>query len=86
MGSSAGRRDKAYLAAKRHFQTTRPPCWLNGPTCTGIGLTPDHDPPLSTVADFRAWRGEYRPACSACQSRQGANIANRRRRMPKWTL
>lgn len=91
MGSSAGRRDKDYKAAKAEFQTGRHPCWLNsGEWCTRIGLTVDHDPAMHTVGGPAVWlalyrqgRAHHRPACAECQSRQGAAIRNHR---PPWRL
>jgi hypothetical protein len=78
MGSSAGRRNTAYITARRTFQTGTHPCWLNsGPWCTGRGTTVEHDPPLSTFAHPSLWHGRYRPACKPCQDRQGAAIRNR---------
>jgi len=88
MGSSAGRRSKAYVAYRAYLQRTRPPCWLaSGPWCTGVGLTVDHDPPLSHYADEHTWRragGRYRGACKPCQDRQGAALANGT--TPAWTF
>ena len=71
---SAGRRNAAYVAARRRFQQGQHPCWLNYPGCTGIGTTPDHDPPLSSFAHHTEWRGVLRPACPACQARQGTLV------------
>lgn len=77
MGSSAGRRSAAYVAIRRHYQTTKPPCSLaSGPWCTGVGLTVDHDPALSSAPTPAMWRGTYRPACKPCQDRQGADLRN----------
>lgn len=80
MGSSVGRRDAEYVAFRARLQITRPPCCLaTGPWCTGVGLTVEHDPPLSLYPSPQAWRlagGRYRGACKPCQDRQGAAIRN----------
>lgn len=77
MGSSAGRRSAAYIAARERFKRGDLACWLaSGPWCTGIGTTVEHDPPLSTAPHPSLWRGRYRPACKPCQDRQGAAIRN----------
>lgn len=76
MGSE-GRRNAAYIHARRVFQQGNHPCWLQYPGCTGIGLTVDHDPPLDGT-NPTLWHGTYRPACQPCQSRQGAAITNTR--------
>lgn len=80
MGSSAGRRSAEYVAYRTDLQHTRPPCWLSsGPWCTGVGLTVEHDPPLSLYPNEHAWRlagGRYHGACKPCQDRQGAAIRN----------
>lgn len=87
MGSSAGRRSAAYVAARERFKTGRYPCCLaSGPWCTGRGTTVEHDPPLDTAPSVAVWeswlasgRARYRPACPACQSRQGAALVNAKR-------
>lgn len=80
MGSSAGRRSAAYKAFGAELKRTRPPCCLaTGPWCTGVGLTVEHDPPISGYPDESAWRragGRWRGACKPCQDRQGAAIRN----------
>lgn len=79
MGSE-GRRSAAYRRTAALYRTGNFPCSLaSGPWCTGQGTTVDHHPPLSTVAHPSLWRGEWRPACQPCQSRQGGQIANEMR-------
>lgn len=86
--SSTGRRNAAYLAAAREFQRGQYPCALHyDHTCKRIGHTVEHDPPLSTFPNPAMWKGRYLPACSRCQSIQGARITNARRTQtatPKW--
>lgn len=84
MGSSAGRRSANYVRHRTLYQQGNHPCWLqNGPWCTGIGTTPDHDPPLSTAATPQQWRGVLRPACRPCQDHQGNALRNQQ---PTWTF
>lgn len=82
MGSSRGRRTAAYIAARRYFRQTKAICWL----CNERpGTTVDHHPPLHLYPNEQAWAangGQYRPACPTCQSRQGADIVNQRKRKP----
>lgn len=80
MGSSAGRRSAAYVRARETFKRGNFPCWLaSGPWCTGRGTTVEHDPPLATAPSPDLWSGVYRPACPACQHRQGAAMVNAER-------
>jgi hypothetical protein len=81
MSSSAGRRDAAYLAAKRRFQQGDLPCHHG---CGRPGTTPDHDPPLDGT-NPALWNGRFLPACQPCQSRQGAAITNAKRAKRRWT-
>ena len=80
MGSSAGRRKADYVKTRTLFQTGAT-CWMCG---TYGRMTVDHYPPLSTYPHPDQWRGEYRPACQPCQSRQGADIRNNTARPPDW--
>ena len=77
MSKNAGRNSATYKAMRRLFQTGRYPCHICGER---PGTTVDHQPPLSTFAHPSQWTGRYYPACSACQSRQGAAITNARHR------
>ena len=87
MGSSAGRRKADYVAFRRHLQLTRPPCSIrSGPWCTGVGLTVEHSPPLSSFPHPDLWRGTWSGACQPCQSRQGAAIRNGAKHRTHWVF
>jgi ribosomal protein S18 acetylase RimI-like enzyme len=43
--------------------------WPNG------HFTPDHQPPLSTVASLSQWAGKLQPHCRKCSSRQGGHLS-----------
>lgn len=79
MGSSRGRRSKRYVDFREWCKANRPPCTLaTGPWCTGVGLTPDHQPPIGKIDEATWWArgGQLHPACQPCQSRQGADLRN----------
>ena len=80
---SAGRRSATYVAARKRFQAGGFPCWLKLPGCTGIGTSPDHDPPLGTFAHPNDWQGVLRPACRACQARQGTLVRMAKTQRPR---
>jgi len=86
MGSSAGRRSADYVKHRTLYQAGAT-CWMCG---TYGCMTVDHVPAMATVGGHEAWltlyqqgRARYEPACSACQSLQGAQLRNN---TPAWTF
>lgn len=77
---SAGRRSAEYRRVRELIKAGGYPCALRLAGCTRIGTTVEHDPPLHTAPAPELWRGRYLPACSHCQSVQGARITNEKRR------
>lgn len=54
---------------------TDPPCHWNGPRCTGVGVTADHDPPIEVAGPHR----QLVPSCKPCNyGRHGKNLPLRK--------
>jgi hypothetical protein len=50
-------------------------------------LTPatqlDHDPPIDSFANPEDWSGSFRPSCSKCNQKRGAEYGNAKRKAGK---
>lgn len=66
--------ERHYVQFKRILRDANLECWHG---CGRIATSPDHDPPLTQHTHVRgSGCCVLRPACSTCQSKQGARLRN----------
>jgi hypothetical protein len=76
-----------YKEAKALLRALWFQCWVTDEDgkCFRQGTIPDHVPPISTVPDPRAWRGELRPMCAHHSRKQSGMLRHGRNYTPAPT-